>query len=131
MPYDLKRLEGALSACKDPSRVTLELRHQKWFSDEVFGLLNKFNVVFCHVDTPPFQLKEPVVTGNAAYVRLHGKDKGCDYNYTKLDLINIAKFMDALSEKGAKTVYTFFNNDGHAYAPKNALELVKIKKFTI
>jgi uncharacterized protein YecE (DUF72 family) len=123
MPYELNRLKNALAAFQDASKVVVEFRHSKWITDEAIDLLKQYNATFCCVDSSTFQLKDPIVTSNNAYIRLHGKDVGYDYHYTKADLMTLATFMKKLVKKGAKTVYVFFNNDGHAYAPNNALAL--------
>lgn len=123
MPYDLDRLKIALSAFKNPSKVVVEFRNAKWMKEETIALLKQFNAIFCCADSELFPLKKAILTSKIAYIRLHGKENGYNYNYTKTDLNHLANYIHTFAKKGAKTIYVFFNNDGQAYAPQNALVL--------
>jgi len=122
MPYDLERLEHALSAFPDPSKVAVEFRHKKWLTAETKVLLRKLNVTFCTSDAPDIDLID-WVTSKIGYIRLHGHNLSYTGNYSTPELKNIAKLAENMVKKGAKTIYVFFNNDAEAYAPKNALDL--------
>ncbi|MFT3742061.1 MAG: DUF72 domain-containing protein [Gammaproteobacteria bacterium] len=127
MPYDPERLKAALAAFKDPSRVVVEFRDAKWLTDEVKSLLQDFKAIFCNVDSPILQVYD-TITAPVAYLRLHGHSKMYDYNYKMPQLTQIQHNIHQLIQQGAREVYILFNNDMHAYAPKNALKLQTLCK---
>lgn len=122
MPYDLDRLKKTLSTFDDPTKIVVEFRHPKWFTEDTKKLLTEFNCVFCCADSPKIKLLD-WVTSDKAYIRLHGSKEWYDYDYSKRELKKIADFAKLVTKKGAKTVYIFFNNDYEAYAIDNALYL--------
>lgn len=124
-PYDLQRLEKALTHFPDPKKLAVEFRHSKWFTDDTFKLLKKYRTVFCTADSPSTSL-ENIVTSDLGYIRLHGRTKWFDYNYSHQQLKGIAELAKNMQKKGAKQVYIFFNNDVNAYSVKNALTLKKM-----
>lgn len=125
MPYDLVRLEKAILAFDDPSRVVVEFRDPKWFTDEVRKLLSKLGCVFCSADSPA---TEPIdwVTSPIAYIRLHGRKQWYNYKYSAAELKEIIKLLNSMSQQNAKEIYVLFNNDCYAYAIQNALSLKKM-----
>lgn len=127
MPYDPSRLEKALLAFDDPTKVVVEFRNQKWMTPEVKKLLTNIGCVFCDADSPKSKLLG-WVTSDTAYIRLHGRKSWYDYDYSKKQLAEIAQHAKRLAKKGARTVYIMFNNDYEAYAVKNALYLKKLLK---
>lgn len=126
-PYDLKRLKAALLTFTDPSRVAVEFRHEKWLNNDVYALLQELGVAFCSVDSPEQALTD-WVTGKRAYIRLHGSKRWYGDNYEPQALRRIATHAQQMVSAGAREVYIFFNNDNHAYAAFNALDLAKNKK---
>lgn len=124
MTYDIEVLKSALLAFPEPEKIAIEFRNQVWFTSEVKKLLTEIGSVFCCADSPAIQLKN-WVTSDIAYIRLHGRKKWYDYNYTKKELEEIAVLAKQMGEK-AKKVYIFFNNDYYAYAVKNALKLCEM-----
>lgn len=123
LPYDPERLREALGAFGDPGKVAVEFRHEDWLTGEVRELLGELGAAFCAADSPK---SEPLdwVTGETAYIRLHGRKKWYAYDYTESELDGIAALARRMSRLGAKRVYIFFNNDLGGYAPKNALTLM-------
>lgn len=124
-PYDLDRLENVLNHFPNTKKVAVEFRDPKWFTPETFALLKKFRAIFCTADSPKTRL-ENIVTSDKAYIRLHGRTKWFDYNYSTKQLEQIADLANNMHTQGAKEVYIFFNNDMHANAVKNAATLRKI-----
>ncbi|HVV69119.1 MAG TPA: DUF72 domain-containing protein [Gammaproteobacteria bacterium] len=125
MPYHPERLQAALAAFSDASRVVVEFRNKAWLTEEVLAILIKFKAIFCNVDSPAIQIYDKV-TSDIAYLRLHGQKALYDDNYTARQLKKFAASIEHLLQQGAKKVYVFFNNDYHAYAPTNAKQLKKI-----
>ena len=90
-------------------RVAIEFRHQRWYSKEIFNILNEFdaNLVFHDMPSsiPPFVNSK----ANFIYLRFHG-EKG-DYKGSYND-----RFLEIQAEKVAnwlmrgKNVYAYFNN---------------------
>ena len=130
MPYDLERLQKALMSFDNPKKVVVEFRHRKWLTLETKQLLKKMGCVFCAADSPQTELVA-WVTAKTAYIRLHGRKKWFDYNYTKTELGEIARFARKLAKQGANKIYILFNNDYYCYAVKNAIylnSLLNVKK---
>ncbi|MBN2468171.1 MAG: DUF72 domain-containing protein [Deltaproteobacteria bacterium] len=124
-PYDPERLRKALVAFGDPGNVAVEFRHKKWFTEEIKEMLKETRSVFCISDSPDTPLLA-WATSETAYIRLHGRARWYDYDYSEQDFNEIAVFAGKVSRIGARTVYIFFNNDSCGYAPHNALSLMKI-----
>jgi len=124
MPYDLDRLRQALLAFDDPGRVAVEFRHTRWFTDETRRLLGELGVAFCNADSPRIGLTD-WVTSSLGYIRLHGRKRWYAYDYSALELQEIADTARRMMRSGAGTVYIFFNNDFEGYAPRNALYLAE------
>jgi uncharacterized protein YecE (DUF72 family) len=122
MPYDIKRLNNALSAFPDPSKVAVEFRRAEWFNQETLNLLKDLGVAICNVDSPQQKLAANL-TSQRAYLRLHGRNNWYAYNYSHDELAEIADIARSLIKKGANRVYIFFNNDFEGFAPANALTL--------
>lgn len=119
---DLARLRSALEAFPDPTRVAVEFRDEKWERERTFALLREFGAVYVCVDSPQTRL-EPVLTGERAYLRLHGRARWYESAYSQAELREVAAAARKLAEQGAKEIYIYFNNDARGFAPRNALEL--------
>jgi uncharacterized protein YecE (DUF72 family) len=138
--YNPDLLKSVLDRFNEPHRMVIEFRNQSWIRSETFALLNEHNAAYCIVDSP--ELKDlPVfqeyvfsdksdpadpgpsfpVTSDAAYIRMHGRAKWFDYNYSNQELHDLSKIIIFLSNKGIKDIYIFFNNDTAGYAVSNAL----------
>lgn len=100
-----------------------EFRHESWFTEEIYALLNQFQAGFVINDTPHFPNRE-VITGQLVYMRFHGSDK----------LYNSLYSRDQLQAWGDKItpylkqydVYLFFNNTYAGQALSNAKEMQEI-----
>ncbi len=125
MPYDLRRLQIALSAFPDPARVAVEFRRPEWLNPDTMSILNDTRAAICNVDSPQQRLSD-TLTSDRAYLRLHGRNRWYAYNYSELELKEIADLARNLANKGAQRVYIFFNNDYEGYAPANARTLQSI-----
>jgi uncharacterized protein YecE (DUF72 family) len=124
-PFDLERLQKALLAFSEPTRVAVEFRNPHWFTEEVEGLLKTVGATFCNPDSPRQKLTN-ILTSNRAYLRLHGRKHWYSYNYSRDELVEIAGLAREMAHRGANRVYIFFNNDFEGNAPANALALLDL-----
>lgn len=122
MPYEPERLEIALNAFEDPTRVVVEFRNDRWLTDETFALLEDIGTGYCNPDYPNHLLTERL-TGTAGYLRLHGRRSWYADNYSNEELTAIAETAKRMKSAGAQDIYIFFNNDFEGYAPANAATL--------
>lgn len=125
--YNPDLLANALHEFPDPKKVIVEFRNPIWHTKEVKDLLTELGSTFCIADSPATKLI-PWVTSNIAYVRMHGRTKWFDYNYSYPQLRVLKDFVLSLPNYGAKKIFVMFNNDYYAYAIKNALYLEKVLK---
>ena len=121
-PYDPLRLQKALQAFGDPTKIAVEFRHKRWLTEETRELLRETGAVFCTADSPKTELMD-WVTSETAYLRLHGRKKWYAYNYSEEELRELVRLTQKMQQKGARVFYIFFNNDFEGYAPHNALRL--------
>lgn len=124
---NISRIKNSFKYLNKKLNYAIEFRHKSWFSSkEAEKICRKFNVSFCIVSAPgiPFY---PVVTSSNVYIRMHGKNKWYNYNYSKKELLEIADIIKSYLKKKLK-VWVYFNNDYHSYAPYNALKLKEIIK---
>jgi len=121
-PYEPERLRQALLAFDDPTKIAVEFRHARWFTEEIRLLLTELGAVFCTADSPKTELMD-WLTADTAYLRLHGRTHWFAYDYSNEELKGIADLAKRLGKMGAKEIYIFFNNDFEGSAPKNALAL--------
>jgi len=111
-----------------PSGFTfaLEPRNRSWMSLEAFDLLRDTKVTYTIVDEPllPPDLH---VTSSVAYIRWHGHGQEPWYNYHyPADQLEewVPRVQQVASQ--AETVFGFFNNHYHGYAPENSLQILRM-----
>lgn len=120
---DLARLELFIELLPKSNFAVFEFRHESWYCEDTYKLLDKFNVGFCIHDLSGLESPR-VVTGDIIYVRFHGttgRYSGC---YSKPMLGNWAKWLKDHA-KDVHSIYVYFNNDACAYAVSNAKTLKK------
>lgn len=104
----------------------VEFRDKSWIQEETFKILRSYNIGYCIVDEP---LLPPVlkVTSNIAYVRWHGKGgrPWYYYEYREDELKEWKEKIEEIKDK-AEVLYGYFNNHFRGYAPKNALQMIRI-----
>jgi len=119
-PRDDERLASALEQLP-PGRHCFEFRHESWFTDEVYALLERHGVALVIGDHPkrPFQTHE--MTAGWTFIRFHYGSRGRDGNYSDAELETwkrrIARWRSSVE------VFAYFNNDWNAFAVRNALKL--------
>jgi len=104
----------------------LEPRNKSWMTLEAFDLLRSTGVVYTIVDEPllPPDLH---VTAQTAYVRWHGHgtDPWYNYRYSEDELTSWVPRVQQVAAQ-AETVYGFFNNHFHGYAPENCVQILRM-----
>lgn len=105
---------------KRPLRYALEPRHPDFVTDECLVLLKKHDVALVAADSGRWPLFEHV-TASFMYLRLHGSPITYASQYTDEALDRWATKIRAWRRRG--DVYIYFDNDGHAHAPHDALRL--------
>jgi len=118
---DLKKLQKFCKDLNTKYNNIIEFRHNSWYCQDVYKLLNKNNIGYCIVSAPQFP-EDVHVTSNIAYIRFHGK-QWYRYDYSQKELKQWAKIVKNLK---TKDVYVYFNNDFNAFAVKNCLQLKKL-----
>ncbi|MGQ9731073.1 MAG: DUF72 domain-containing protein [Candidatus Zipacnadales bacterium] len=118
---NLERLESFLVLLPSSMRFTFEFRHPSWFTERVYELLHQYSCALTIADSPTFpQAFE--VTGDFVYCRLHGNRVLYSSSYTEKELEEWAERAQTWSTSG-RDVFVYFDNDFHAHAPHNALQL--------
>ena len=129
--FDLDRLDTFLDFFTEevrarpfPFDLAIEFRNKHWFTDEVCGLLRKYNVALVAADSSRYPgMRE--VTADVAYIRMHGPEKLFASSYSDDQLAELAQYIRSISAD-LQRVYVYFNNDFHGYAIKNAKTLQRL-----
>jgi uncharacterized protein YecE (DUF72 family) len=103
-------------------RYALEPRHASWLADDALALLAEHDIALVAADTAgryPFSLAR---TASFAYLRLHGATTLYASRYSDAELEVWARRIRDLHD-GGRDVHVYFDNDGHAHAPHDALRL--------
>jgi uncharacterized protein YecE (DUF72 family) len=116
-----ERLESFLSVLPRTHLYAFEFRNPGWHCTQIRGILRRHNAAFCLYELSGFQ-SEFVLTADWTYIRLHGPGgayQGC-YHLSALQA-----WADRISHwlKDLRVVYAYFDNDQHAFATTNALQL--------
>jgi uncharacterized protein YecE (DUF72 family) len=119
MPYLPDRLNEALGAFKHPEKLVVEFRTTRFFTDEISSILSHHGATFCIVDSPDIK-PLPALTSKIAYIRMHGYTEWYKHRYSSEHLLRLAELCRELEDKGAETIYIFFNNNIGGHAPYNA-----------
>ena len=118
---DLDLLESFIKLLPKKLPAVFEFRHDSWFSEDTFKLLNKFGAGFCVHDLSGKETPR-VVTAGIIYVRFHGPSGKYCGNYSKSMLQNWAKWLKEQARE-VSGIYAYFNNDIGGHAVNNAEQL--------
>jgi uncharacterized protein YecE (DUF72 family) len=121
-------LENFVSELKKDLRYAIEFRHQSWFRDDVYKLLESNNVSLCwslnqYLETPTR------LTSNFIYTRMVGERDITKFNETQKDR---SKEMKGMSEtiKGSigsvDDAFVFFNNHFSGFGPESVNEFRRL-----
>jgi uncharacterized protein YecE (DUF72 family) len=114
---DDERLAAALSALPR-GRHAFEFRHESWFADEVYELLERHDAALVVADRAPGGASPQVRTADWWYLRFHvGRGRGG--GYTPRQLEEWASRIEALEGD----VFAYFNNDWRGFAVRDAARL--------
>jgi uncharacterized protein YecE (DUF72 family) len=140
-PAALAHLEALREALPDEP-LFVEFRHASWITPELGPWLTERGLGYCSVDEPRLSgLVPPVtmVTGEDAYVRLHGRNAEnwwgngggdrYDYDYSEPELKEWLKKVTELAERSRRT-YLFFNNCHAGHAARNAKLMQELMRQT-
>jgi uncharacterized protein YecE (DUF72 family) len=118
---DPERLDAFLRAAPREYRWAVEFRDPSWLSETVFAVLARHQAALCVHDILPRHPWE--LTASWLYVRFHGSGVGrYAGSYGRPALLDYARRIRAYLARGVD-VYTYFNNDIHGHAVKDAAEL--------
>lgn len=120
------RLKGEAWTTTDicrPLRYALEPRHPDYVTAETIALLRQHDVALVAADSGRWPLFEET-TASFAYLRLHGSPITYASQYTDEALDRWAKSIKS-AVRAHRDVYVYFDNDGHAHAPEDALRLAE------
>ncbi|TFE68984.1 hypothetical protein A7Q09_06395 [Methylacidiphilum sp. Yel] len=118
-PLEPERLQIALEAFPDPTKVAVEFRTKADIASLV-AILKAKQAVYCVADSPLLKM-QPELTSSIGYLRLHGRKQWFSYLYNPEEIQEIVRIAQKLVNKGAKEVYIFFNNTTMGWAADNAL----------
>ena len=104
-----------------PLRLVFEFRHDSWFTDGVYRLLNQYQAALCIADSARYARRD-VITSDFAYLRFHGPQELFSSKYPDEQLAKEARTIRKYVRSGLD-VYVFFNNDALGHAIENASAL--------
>jgi uncharacterized protein YecE (DUF72 family) len=106
-----------------PIRHVLEVRHPSAVGDSSVEVARRASVAIACSDSASWG-RTTELTADFAYVRLHGPGRLYDSSYSSDQLDFWADLMGGWSHDGID-VYAYFDNDGEARAPHDALALIE------
>lgn len=117
--------EPVTAAAEDvPLRHAVEVRHDSFATGEFAQLCREYAVALVVADTAGRFTWVDEVTSELVYVRLHGDQEMYASGYTDQ---GIAWWADRVAgwaaDPGVRDVQVYFDNDGQAHAPYDALRL--------
>lgn len=122
MKYDAERVERFFRlVAPRRRRHALEPRDASGFSDEALAHLGRRKVALVIGDTPRWPTHVAVTT-DLVYLRFHGPERLYASSYDDDTLRSWADRIRSWRAEG-RDVYAYFNNDGQAFAVRNALRL--------
>ena len=103
-------------------RVTVECRHESWWTDEVRAVLTAANAALCWADRSGSAVTPLWRTADWGYLRLHAGDGAPWPSYREATLSTWAERIMA-TWAGHGDVFVYFNNDQNGAAPRDAARL--------
>ncbi len=104
-----------------PLRYALEPRSPDFVTEESLALLRRYDIALVAADSGRWPLFEED-TASFTYLRLHGSPITYASQYSDEALDRWAAKIRAAT-RGGRDAYVYFDNDGHAHAPQDALRL--------
>lgn len=113
-------LEEFIKNLKRSRRSVFEFRHDSWYVDEIYELLEKNNIALCITDLNG-KLSPEVLTADFTYLRLHGPKKAYVGSYG-VELKEWKRKIERYHSKD-KSVFCYFDNDEKGFAIQDAKTL--------
>jgi uncharacterized protein YecE (DUF72 family) len=107
----LKELLALLQGYQWP--IAVEFRHNSWYRDSVFSLLNSYEIAMVVQDMPKSATPLELTADGLVYLRFHGPSGNYKGSYSEPFLSEYASYIREWQEEG-KTVYAYFNNTAGA-----------------
>lgn len=104
------------------TRVFLEVRDDSWIIEDFFKLLKRKNVNLVYSDSRTKWPKILKLTGDTLYLRLHGREKLYHSSYSREELEEFLKQVEAIGEDA----YIFLNNTAISSGIKNAITMKEL-----
>ena len=113
-----RRLAAFLEFAPRQYRWTIEFRDSSWLCEEVFALLEEHAAALCMHDI--IENHPERITTDWVYLRFHGDHYTGSYSaqFLRAQALRVREYLSQ-----GLDVYVYFNNDAHAHAVHNALEL--------
>jgi uncharacterized protein YecE (DUF72 family) len=108
----------------------IEVRHPSWLCEESISLMKKFSVGFVLSQSNGVFPYAEHITSDTVYIRFHGPADLYASPYSDKMLRSYEKKFIEWAEEG-RSVWAFFNNDIHGYAPVDAHRLDKMVEKSI
>lgn len=116
LPEDKALLRDFLAGLPPKARVAFEFRHDSWFDDTVFSILQDHGAALCVAESET--LKTPAVaTADFGYLRLRRED----YSIKELN-----SWAEMVKSRAWKSAYVYFKHEKHAVGPGFAAEFQKL-----
>lgn len=90
-------------------RIAAEFRHNSWYNDAVFELLNSHHIAMVLQDMPGSAAPIEITADDLVYLRFHGPSGNYKGSYSNEFLHECAFYIREWQQEG-KAVYGYFNN---------------------
>lgn len=121
LPPDLQadtgRLRDTLAQFPPGVRVAVEFRHPSWFTEQVQALLSEYGAALCWADRGSRLVTPAWWTTSWVFFRFHAGRGAPPTGYGRTALDSRARL---LAERSDRDAYTYFNNDAHGCAVRDA-----------
>jgi len=118
------RLKNFISILPKRYRYAFEFREHSWYTEEIYGILKKYNCAFCIYELAG-HISPMRVTADFVYIRLHGPGDKYQGSYSESTLTEWAEQIKNWRKEGLD-VFIYFDNDQNGYAAFNAVRLKKL-----
>lgn len=110
----LPRLDHLLNVIRQEDEhsgwdIAVEFRHKTWYKEQVYELLEKYDMGMVIHDLPASAAPLQASANNFVYLRFHGPNGGYRGSYTDAFLYEYLEYIKEWQQEG-KTVYVYFNN---------------------
>jgi uncharacterized protein YecE (DUF72 family) len=122
---EIRTLEAFLDMLPPGYCYAFEFRNSTFFREELFTLLGNRGadvVSSSRSGSVPFDR----VIAPFKYFRLHGPATRSKSNYGDQELAQLARKAIRIWNNGERDLFLYFNNDYNAYAPANAMDMVRL-----